>query len=778
MTDFANPYRPGEPVADPAMLFGRQNAADWIELQLADDVRTLILSGLPMIGKTSFIRHVGALQNLAAINLRVRLAAPESNRRSRQEGRNQGIINEVLQEVVDQLVPQLESFDLIPLSPLDLSAQPASALRHLFIQATERLGSERLVLYFDDLHLLLTGDKALISAFLTSLMPLLDECPRLHLVLVLNQDKLKQISHPLLDEVAIFNLGPLTADASLNMITTPVKNILRFDYGVTKRIAEVNSHHPYYLSLFCHTLLNRQAFDGWVNQRDFDAALTELLEFPIEPFRHIWDQSTWVERAVLAGLAAMQGAHGPVTREEVTRFLQKQDNTVMPEVVVDALESLVERGVLAPMGAVSYRFHVELLRFWLREHTNLFEILGEIDWGRAALQLKSTAKGEKATLPPVGSAGRPAKDKEPHRSRFLWPAMLMLLLLLCLLTTGGVLAFQYLDLPLSFLQTPTAPPPVSAEDQSGAAATHPTATPTPQPTATATPTPALVVARTLPSLTFMAQDLDQSWRIYVMNADGSGITVLTPDGEDDTAPVWSPDGRKIAFVSQRDGNREIYIMDSDCLNLFKGCGVNAVNVTRHLADDWTPAWSPDGSKLLFSSIRAGNWEIFVLDMSCLTDPETCPDKLTQLTSDGNGNILPVWSPDGSRIAFSTKAPGNWDIFTMAPNGTDLRQVTTDPANDLSPAWSPDGKQLAFETNRDGNVEIYITGANGGTDRNISNFSMANDHGPFWSPDGQFLVFYSNREGNWDIFSTTLDGQTIANLTNTPTRDEQTPAWRP
>lgn len=782
MIDFANPYRPGEPVADPAMLFGRQNAADWIELQLADDVRTLILSGLPLIGKTSFIRHVGALQTLAAVNLRVKLAAPpvapESSQRSHQEARNQGIINEALQEVVDQLVPQLESFDLIRPSSLDLSAQPASTLRHLFIQAAERLGSKRLVLYFDDLHLLLTGDKALISAFLTSLMPLLDDCPRLHLVFVLNQDKLKQISHPLLDGAAIFNLAPLTADASLNMITVPVKNILRFDYGVTKRIAEVNSHHPYYLSLFCHTLLNRQAFDGWVNQRDFDAALTELLEFSIEPFRQIWDQSTWVERAVLAGLAAMQGTHGPVTREEVIRFLQKQDNTVMPEVVIDALESLVERGVLAPMGAVSYRFYVELLRFWLREHTHLLEILEEIDWSRAALQLKSTAKGEKAILPPVGSAGRPARDKEPRRSRFLWPAMLTLFLLICLLTTGGVFAFQYWDLPLSFLQPPITPPPVSAEDQAGAAAAYPTATPIPQPTATATPTPALVVARILPSLTFMAQDVDQSWRIYMMNADGSGVTVLTPDGEDDTAPVWSPDGRKIAFVSQRDGNREIYVMDSDCLNLSGGCGANAVNVTRHPADDWTPAWSPDGSKLLFSSIRAGNWEIFVLDMNCLADPETCPDKLTQLTSDGNGNILPVWSPDSSRIAFSTKTTGNWDIFTMAPNGTDLRQITTDPANDLSPAWSPDGTQLAFETNRDGNVEIYITGANGGTDRNISNFSMANDHGPFWSPDGQFLVFYSNREGNWDIFSTTLDGQTVANLTNTPTRDEQTPAWRP
>ncbi len=774
MTEFANPYRPGEPVADPAMLFGRQNAADWIELQLVDDIRTLILSGLPLIGKTSFVKHVGALQNLAAFNLRVALAAPpvvqEGGRRTHQEGRNQGVINEVLQSIVDQLVPQLDSFNLISSSPLDPAVQPTSALRYLFTQVNERLGSERVVLYFDDLHFLLTADKALISAFLTSLIPLVDEFPRLHLVFVLNQDKLKQISHPLLDGAPTFNLGPLTADASLNMITTPVKNILRFDYGVTKRIAEINSHHPYYLCLFCYTLLNRQAFDGWVNQRDFDAALAELLDSPIEPFRQVWDQSTWSERAVLAGLAAVQGAHGPMTHQEITRFLQKQDNAVAPEVVVASLESLVDRGVLAPMGAVSYRFHVELLRFWLREHTNLAEVLEEVDWARAAAQFRSTARFEKAVLPAVASA--------TPRRRWLWPMVMALLVMVCLLTTSGVFAVRYLDLPIAFLTTPTAIPTIISEGQTPAAATAPAVIAPSEPTATPAPTPALVVARTLPSLTFMGRDLDQSWRIYVMNADGSDVTALSPEEVDDTAPVWSPNGRKIAFVSQRDGNREIYVMDADCVSLPEGCGSNVVNVSRHPADDWTPAWSPDGSQLAFSSIRAGNWEIFVLDMSCLDDPESCPDKLTQLTADGNGNILPVWSPDGSRIAFSSKASGNWDIYTMAPNGTDIRQVTTDPANDLSPAWSPDGTRMAFETNRDGNVEIYVSGANGDADQNISNFPLANDHGPFWSPDGQFIVFYSNRDGNWEIFSTTLDGQTVVNLTNTPTRDEQTPAWRP
>ena len=796
MSETTNPYSPGQPVANPAWLFGRQDAADWVELQIQAQARVIILSAQPHIGKSSFVKHVGALQTQAAIHTLVMMPdvldelgsqTKHPKHRFRRGDNNPATLEMVLVPFLKQLLPQLAIHDLVlPKQARSPVAPTASALRELFEDVCPKLETP-LVLCIDDLHHLVAEDMALLATFLSAFMPVLDQCPRLYLLFTINEEALRQIHHPLLDSAPTFNLGVLTPDASVNMITTPVKNVLRFDYGITRRIAEVSSHHPYYLTLFCATLLNRQGHDGWVNQRDFDAALAEILGSPIEPFKTIWDQASWVERAVLASIAAMQGKHGPVMQQEVIRFLQGIDNNVVPEVVINALNTLASRGVLVPMGAISYRFYVELLRLWLREHTDLAEILREVDWPRLDSQLKLTTERDRAVSPPIASQ-RPGRRRISLRS-FLISAAVMGLASVCALLIGAVFAVQYLDVPLTaFVGNPFTTPtllPSIPEDEL-AANELATITPAPltgsesgevdeaaaaTPAVTPSPTPALVMARTLPSITYMARDIDQTWQIYVMNADGSGEIVLSEQGQDDTTPIWSPNGQKIALVSRRDGNREIYIMDVETKEV--------VNISRHPADDWTPAWSPDGSQLAFSSIRAGRWEIFSVATACFELPDTCRESLRQVTADSNSNISPVWSPDGTRFAFNSKASGNWDIYTMNIDGSDIRQITTSPENDLSPAWSPDGTQLAFESNREGNVELFIIDSNGATPaRNITNLSFADDHGPTWSPDGQSIVFYSNREGNWDIFSATLDGQTIINLTQTPSRDEQTPAWRP
>jgi hypothetical protein len=240
LSEFANPYRVGEPVSDPEMLFGRRDAADWIELQIVSDNRILVLSALPLIGKTSFLRHVGSLQSLDAFNLVVSLSelplvkTAASNPKAANSLMDQEHgLNVVLQLVLNQLLPQLTALNLIIPHQTPTSPQTSASLREIFTQVNRHLPArQRLILYFDDLHLLITRDLALVASFLTSLMPLLDICPKLHVVLTANQDPLKMIRHPLLDGAPTFNLGTISADASINMITVPVKNILRFDYGV------------------------------------------------------------------------------------------------------------------------------------------------------------------------------------------------------------------------------------------------------------------------------------------------------------------------------------------------------------------------------------------------------------------------------------------------------------------------------------------------------------------------------------------------------------------
>ena len=458
MSEFSNPYRPTEPVFDPAMLFGRQDAADWIDLQIVSNNRVMVFSALPLIGKTSFLRHLGALQPRKTLNVQVSLteASPSDG--------SDPSLNMVLESTINQLLPQLTLLNLLNADYTPMSPQAASALRELLAEVTPRVPAEQsLLLFIDDLHRLVTADMAVVASFLTSLMPLLDECPALGLVFTANQDKLKQIQHPLLDGAPIFNLGAIPSDAAINMITEPVKGILRFDYGVTRRISETCSNHPYYLSLFCHTLLNRQVHDGWVNQQDFDTNLSEILDSTIEPFARIWEKSTWDERAVLAGMSAIQGAHGPITGQEIIRFMERQNPSVESGVVLEALRKLAARGVLVPMGAVSYRFHVELLRYWLREHTTPEEVIEQVNWSKAAAELKPAERRVSARTTPRRTV--PTTQRQSQQRGWLLPLVIAVLLLCGLSAVAGLLAARVLGVPLAFISpsTPT-PTPTATPD--------------------------------------------------------------------------------------------------------------------------------------------------------------------------------------------------------------------------------------------------------------------------------------------------------------------------
>jgi TolB protein len=247
--------------------------------------------------------------------------------------------------------------------------------------------------------------------------------------------------------------------------------------------------------------------------------------------------------------------------------------------------------------------------------------------------------------------------------------------------------------------------------------------------------------------------------IYVMHSDGSNWRRLTFAAKGGGLPQWSPDRRRIVFVSTREGDgKNVYIMNAD--------GSNVVRLTNHKDDDDEPSWSPDAAKIVFESNRDGNSEIYVMNVD--------GSGVQRLTWSDREGSFPCWSPDGTRIVFGVDdgLPSE-AIFVMNSDGSAPRLVGAGAA----PRWSPDGKRILFISRRDGDgddrdhdTEIYVMNSDGsGVQRLTRNRSV--DAGHAWSPDGTQIVFHSDRDGesgrwgpNLEIYVMNADGSQTRRLT--------------
>ena len=157
-------------------------------------------------------------------------------------------------------------------------------------------------------------------------------------------------------------------------------------------------------------------------------------------------------------------------------------------------------------------------------------------------------------------------------------------------------------------------------------------------------------------------------------ADGSNVTQLTNSSGDNRDPVWSPDGTRIAFMSFRDGDWEIYVMNAD------GSGQN--NISNDPGTDQHPAWSPDGTKIAFCSLRGGDLDLELYTMDADGSNQTA------LTADGVHDISPWWSPDGTLILLSTFGTGNDEVYTRnATDGSGLNNLSQSAGVDGKAVWS-------------------------------------------------------------------------------------------
>jgi Tol biopolymer transport system component len=247
---------------------------------------------------------------------------------------------------------------------------------------------------------------------------------------------------------------------------------------------------------------------------------------------------------------------------------------------------------------------------------------------------------------------------------------------------------------------------------------------------------------------------DWHYEISVMNADGSAQTRLTNNVVDydeytddsNLYPVFSPDGRKIAFIGKRDVNWEIYVMNAD--------GSGQTRLTYESAVLF-PTFSHDGSRIVFEDLRDGEFEIYVMNAD--------GSGQTRLTYNDSRDMSPAFSPDGRMVAFVSFRDGNYEIYVMNADGSEQTRLTYKDAGDFDPVFSPDGRKIAFDSERDGKLYIYVMNADGSGQTRLT-YNDPGDFAPVFSPDGSKIAFYSERDGNKELYVMNADGSAQTRLT--------------
>lgn len=249
--------------------------------------------------------------------------------------------------------------------------------------------------------------------------------------------------------------------------------------------------------------------------------------------------------------------------------------------------------------------------------------------------------------------------------------------------------------------------------------------------------------------------------VYLFDYDGQNPRPVSRNGSINLSPAWSPDGTRISYTSYRDNNPDLWITDLRSNRHLKVSSFPGINAGAE--------WAPDSSELALTLSKDGDSEIYAIQ----------PDGsiIRRFTRQFGIDVSPTYSPDGETICFVSSRNGTPQLFLADRDGENVRRLTHHGGHNVAPSFSPDGRSVAFAGRDEGRFDIFVVGVDGGGLKRLTQTSF-DDEDPTWSPDGNHILFTSARDGRGkQLYIMSGDGSNQIRLTD-GNGSYSNPQWGP